>query len=204
MSSGVTFAGATEPDNVWLYHYNAADRLSAALDLNHEPYLLADYGRTGRVVRAVAEMELTYHYHPDKTIVENRSTGERQVFERDAAGAVVGFFSTSGIAWQLSLDQRGRPEMLRMSAQSARLLDMSPDAFRPDRLPSDKPELRTKWSRTVRFVYSPGGLGNNVATTEATSSWGREYLHYEYDERGRLITARSSTGGIPPLLVCVA
>ncbi len=180
--------------NVWSHEYHAANRLAAALGVEGEPYLRAGYDAAGRTAWSEGEAGFSFQYRPDRTVVSERTTGARHVFERSTDGVVVGFSSATGVAWRLRTDDSGRVETLGMSETAARLADDRPDAFRPnDAAPEDR-ELRG-WARTIRFGHSRDG----VAATETVSAAGRERRDYEYDAEGRLKSARSSTGGIPTL-----
>lgn len=183
--------------NYWSHEYDAADRLTAALGVDGEPYLTVGYDSSGRVALSVGERSFAFEYERDFTAVADRLSGERNVFQRAANGTVVGFSSTSGVAWQIDLDDAGRVGTLSMSDAAARLADDGPDAFRPaDIVPEDR-HSGAPWSRVIRFGYSSGG----IATTEVASAAGIERRDYRYDDQGRLALSWSSTDGIPPLQV---
>ena len=181
--------------NHWSHDYDASNRLVSALNVDGEAYLRVGYDETGRVAWSDAEAKFAFDYRPDRTFAKNRVTGERQVFERIPTGAVIGFSSTTGIAWRLSLDATGRVTKLGMSEGAARLIDDGPHAFRPDGMSIRDGELEGVWARVVRFSHSASG----TTVTETMSAAGREQRNYEYDDEGRLKGMRSSTGGIPTL-----
>ena len=183
--------------NLWLHEYDAVDRLLAAVGVDGEPYLRVGYDAAGRVAWTSGEAEMHFEYGADRTRVDDRTSGERHVFERTNRGAVVGFASTTGIAWRLSLDAAARIETLAMSETAARLLDLEPHAFRPDGVPPHGRAPDEGWAQTIRFAHSPNG----VASTETVSAAGSERRDYGYDGFGRLTDVRSSTGGIPSLRV---
>lgn len=183
--------------NPWSYDYDSSNRLVAALNVNAEAYLMVSYDTAGRVNRSVAEAEFAFDYGTASTVVKNQTTGERQVFERTPSGIVVGFSSTTGIAWGLSLDDNGRVETLGISEATAQRVDDRPDAFRPDGIDSQDGKQTGVWARAIRFSHSAIG----VTATETISAAGMERRGYEYEGRGRLTRAHSSTGGIPTLHV---
>lgn len=156
--------------NPWSHDYDTSNRLVSALNANADAYLRVGYDATGRVVWSVAEDEYAFDYGPDSTVAQNRTTGERQVFERTPTGIVVGFSSTTGIAWGLSLDSNGRVETLGISEAAARLVDDGPDAFRPDGMAAGDGEQAGVWPRVIRFIHS----ANGVAATETVSAAGVE------------------------------
>ena len=177
--------------NLWLHEYDAADRLLAAVGVDGEPYLRVGYDAAGRVAWTSGEAEMHFEYGADRTRVDDRTSGERHVFERTNRGAVVGFASTTGIAWRLSLDAAARIETLAMSETAARLLDLEPHAFRPDGVPPHGRAPDEGWAQTIRFAHSPNG----VASTETVSAAGSERRDYGYDGFGRLTDVPVLHGG---------
>ena len=183
--------------NSWTYQYDEGNRLTGVMDPNGDIYFRSSYDAAGRVARSIGEGDFVFEYEPQKTVVGDRMSGTRQVFERTAAGMVLAFSSSTGVAWRLTHDAAGRVERLEMSEVAARFADLGAGAFHPDgTTPSDE-ELGSDWARLVRLVHSAHG----VTATETVSSKGKELRHYEYGEHGRLARAWSSTGGIPVLQV---
>ena len=100
--------------NAWSHEYDAANRLTAALGVDGEPFFRAGYDAAGRAAWSAGETGFMFQYDPDRTLVSDRTTGARHVFEHSANGVVEGFSSTTGVAWRLRMDDSGRVDTLGM------------------------------------------------------------------------------------------
>ena len=183
--------------NTWSHDYDDANRLTAALGEDRAPYLRAVYDASGRVARTLGEAELAFEYGPERTVVADRTSRARHVFERASGGAVVGFHSTTEVAWEIERDDRGRVETMWLSRTAAHRVDarFRPHGFRPSANAPRGPELKEGWDRAIRFHHSEHG----VAAIETASLVGAERRDYTYDGQGRFTGRRSSTGGVPTL-----
>lgn len=100
--------------NLWWHEYDSNGRLAAAIGANRLPYLEVVYHGDGRVRRSRTGRDYAFAYEPGRTVV-TEGTGQRHVFERNAAGTTVAFQSTTGTRWRVGLNANNRVKTLTLS-----------------------------------------------------------------------------------------
>lgn len=104
------------------------------------------YHSDGRVRRSLTGRDYTFAYEADRTVV-TEGTGQRHVFERNAAGTTVAFHSTTGTRWRVDLNYNNRVKILTLS------------------------------DRTLHYDYDRAGRITMVQESPATASGRQDYRY---------------------------
>ena len=91
--------------NVWSYQYAELGRLSRAIGPNGKDILRVRYDSGGRVTESHSGREYSFRYDAHETTV-TEGTGHVHVFGRNSDGITNRFESTTGVWWELTLDDR--------------------------------------------------------------------------------------------------
>ena len=166
--------------NVWWHEYDRDARLTAAVGANRKPYLRASYDARGRVVESLTGREYAYDYSRRRTTVTEGS-GQRHVFERDAAGVTVALRSSNGTRWRIGLDRENRVEILETPDRTV--------VYRYDADGAVESAAETTDAGTVRREYRYDGEGR---LTEVRSSAAGERLDVDYATRHVRLTGDGS------------
>ncbi len=137
--------------HLWWHEYDDAGRMTAAYGANRKPYLYIGYDAAGRVVESRSGRRYAFSYALGKTVV-TEGTGQRHVFHQNTAGATVTFESSSGMRWQIALDDRNRVTRL---LQPDAALEYTYDYGREGRI-AERWRKADATNRTV-FAYDDAG-----------------------------------------------
>ena len=93
--------------NAWSYEYAPLGQLTRAIGPNGRDILRIQYDGAGRVQESLSGREYSFTYGQDETVVFE-GTGHSHGFGHNAVGITDRFDSTTGVWWQLKLDERSR------------------------------------------------------------------------------------------------
>ena len=98
--------------NLWRYEYAQHGRLVRAIGPNQKDVIRIRYDDTGRVTESQTAREYRFAYFSGETIV-TEGIGHSHVFGHNTAGITDRLESTTGVWWQLEMDEQNRVTQTR-------------------------------------------------------------------------------------------
>ena len=132
--------------NLWKHQYGTDGRLVRAMGGNGEPYLNVMYDHLGRVLRSGTGREYEFKYEGPFTTIKEL-TGQSHLFRRNESGITVQLRSTTGVKWDIDLNQNNFVESLQFPTREYEF------TYDSDHLLMEI-ELRTSsYTRNYRYGY---------------------------------------------------